>query len=406
MEEILIHPDEHYLFKARAVIPVNRPPIFSGCVEIKDQRIVGIYPYKEVKNARFKAKLIDLEDTVIFPALANVHTHLELSALRFRVLPSGSFVHWLHQLIKKRDSLTPIEITEAARFAIFELWMEGISVVGDVGNTGLTIPLLCESLLRGYYFEEILCFKGKVELKKRQSMDGRIRTTYSAHSPYTVNPIMIQAIKSYTRKHRTPFMIHCAESQEEVDFLLKGEGSLVNLLVSRGKWDGSFSTKGLTPVAYLDSLGVLDENTILVHCVHLTEDDLKILKKRKPTICLCPRSNLYTGAGMPKLPELLACGLRVVLGTDSLASVDRLSIFEEIRTLHTFYPEIPPSELLLMATEIGAQALGFSGACVLEEGAVPDFLVISLSYPLSEDPNEALVEFVHSEKKIIYRVHA
>ncbi len=406
MEEILIHPNEHYLFRAKVVIPVTRPPIFSGCVEIKDQKIVGIYPYKEIKQTPPRAKIIDLEDMVLFPALANVHTHLELSALRFRVLPSGSFINWLHQVIKKRESLTPIEMAESARFALLELWREGISIVGDVGNTGITIPILNESPLRGYYFEEILCFKGKIELKDRQSIHGRIKTTYSAHSPYTVNPIMIQAIKSHTRRHKTPFMIHCAESQEEVDFLLRGEGPLLNLLVSRGKWDENFTAKGLTPVSYLESLGVIDENTILVHCVHLTEDDLKILKKRNPIICLCPRSNLYTGAGIPKLPQLLAYGLRIVLGTDSLASVDRLSIFEEIRTLHAFYPEVPANELLLMATKMGAKALGFDGACQLTEGATPDLLALSLPFPLVEDQEKALIEFIRTEKKIVYRIYA
>jgi cytosine/adenosine deaminase-related metal-dependent hydrolase len=406
MEEILIHPKEHYLFRAKVIIPVTKPPIFSGCVEIKDQRIVGIYSYKELRQASPKAKFIDLEDLVLFPALANVHTHLELSALRFRILPSGSFINWLHQVIKKRETLTPVEMADSARFALLELWREGISILGDVGNTGITIPVLNESPLRGYFFEEILCFKGKIELKDRQSINGRVKTTYSAHSPYTVTPIMIQAIKSYTRRHKTPFMIHCAESQEEVDFLLRGEGPLVNLLVSRRKWDESFTVKGFTPVSYLESLGVLDENTILVHCVHLTEEDLRILKKRNPIICLCPRSNLYTGAGIPKLPQLLACGLRVVLGTDSLASVDRLSIFEEIKTLHSFYPEVPATELLLMATQRGAKVLGFDGACQLTEGATPDLLAISLSFPLIEDPEKALIEFIRAEKKIVYRIHA
>ncbi len=406
MDEIKIYPQETYLLRAKIILSLSSPPIFDGCVEIRDQRIVGIYPFKASSASKSKARFFDLEDLILFPALSNVHTHLELSALKFRLPPTGSFVNWVRNLLKKREELSPLEIQEGANFALQELWKEGVSVVGDVGNTGLTLSLLVQSPFKGYFFQEILCFKGKVELIPREDLSPNLRTTYSAHSAYTVTPIMLQAIKAYCIKRKAPFMIHCGESQEEVEFLKEGTGELAKLLLSRRRIDENYDPPGLSPIAYLERIGILDEQTILVHCVHVSEEDWAILKKRRPIICVCPKSNLFTGAGFPPVPRFLKENLRVVIGTDSLASVDRLSIFEEVRTLHSFYPEIPARTLLLMATKWGAEALGFPTACGMEINSFVDLLGLRVNFPLTQDPEKALIEFIQAEKEVVVRVHA
>lgn len=112
---------------------------------------------------------------VVLPVLTNAHLHLELSALRFRIPPSGKFLLWVRQVIKKRADLTPIEIKESATFALNELLREGIGVIGEVTNSALTVEILSKSPLYGYIFQEIINFKGSSPLSELKDFSPRLR---------------------------------------------------------------------------------------------------------------------------------------------------------------------------------------------------------------------------------------
>jgi len=406
MEEIFCERGNHYLVRAKFVLPISHPLIIDGALEIRDSKILKIGPFRELKREVTQAKLIDLEDLIIMPVLTNAHLHLELSALRFRIPPSGNFLLWVRQVIKKRAQLSPLEMKEGAQFAIKELLKEGIGIVGDVGNTGLSLEPLLNSPICGYLFHEIINFRGeKTNLSPFHETSPYLKITYSAHSPYTVFPLLLRAIKAYNRKRKRLFTIHLAESQEEVIFLKEGRGPIAELLKERGQWNEAFSPKGLSPVKYLDSLEVLDENTLLIHCIHLEEEDYKILAERKAKVCLCPRSNLYTGAGFPVLPLFLRYGIKVCLGTDSLASNDRLSIFEEMKTLYHYYSEVDPLEILKMGTINGAEILGFENWGTLKPSSYANFIAVKLNFPPSEKKEDFLREFLLSEKEVKYRFY-
>ncbi len=406
MEEIFLENRHHLLIRSKYLLPLPQSPLYDGAIEIKDLKIHRIGPYRSLKKEVSKAKLIDLEDLVVLPVLTNAHLHLELSALRFRIPPSGKFLFWVRQVIKKRADLTPIEIKESATFALNELLREGIGVIGEVTNSALTVEILSKSPLYGYIFQEIINFKGSSPLSELKDFSPRFKITYSAHAPYTVSPLLLQVIKSYNRKRKRLFVIHLAESSEEIEFLKQGKGPIAELLKERGQWNESFKAPGISPVKYLESLNALDENTLIVHGIHLEDEDLEILAKRGVKVCVCPRSNLYTGAGFPNLPKMLAYGLTICLGTDSLASNDRLSIFEEIKTLHSFYTEIPPLKLLEMATVNGARILGFEERGSLNFGAWANLLAVATSTPLSNSMDKALEEFLSCEKEVKYRFYA
>lgn len=406
MEEIYLEPYHHFLVRAKFLFPFPQDPLLDGAIEIKNKRVVQIGSYKSLKKESVKAKFIDLEDLVIMPVLTNAHMHLELSALRFRVSSTGKFTLWVRQLLKKREELSPIEIKESAQIAANELLREGIGVIGEISNTALTIDILSNLPLSGYIFQEIISFKGNYNLRDLKDPSSHLKITYSAHAPYTVSPLLLQAIKTYNLKRKKLFILHCAESEEEMEFLEKGKGPLVDLLKERGQWNESFKPPKISPVQYLDSLGVLDENTMLIHVIHLKEEDFKILADRKVKICLCPRSNLYTGAGFPNLPKMLAHNLKIGLGTDSLASNDKLSIFEEVKTLFSFYPEVSPLKLLKIATSDGAAILGFEKYGTLKIGSYANFIALSTSTTLSDLIRKTLEEFIISEKEIKYRFYA
>jgi len=112
-------------------------------------------------------------------------------------------------------------------------------------------------------------------------------------------------------------------------------------------------------VRYADSLGVLHPGLVAAHGVHVDAADRDILARRRVHVVLCPRSNRNLGAGAADLPGLLAAGVPLALGTDSLASVDTLDVLDDAVLLHRSFPQVDPAAILRMATLGGAEALGF-----------------------------------------------
>jgi cytosine/adenosine deaminase-related metal-dependent hydrolase len=106
-------------------------------------------------------------------------------------------------------------------------------------------------------------------------------------------------------------------------------------------------------------MGFLDEHVLVVHGVHLGEDDLERLASKGATLVTCPRGNSLTGAGAPPIGQFFESGVRVAVGTDSLASVPDLNVFAELEEMRRLAPEVPARLLLEAATINGARALGF-----------------------------------------------
>ncbi len=401
MEEVPVSV-KPVLFRAKWVFPMRVPPIENGAVLVSGGRIREVGSFRLLKK-HFSGKVLDLRDLALLPALSNLHAHLELSVLRYRLTPSGSFTSWVKNLIRKRTEYSVNEAKEAAERALKELWREGVGIVADVGNTGLTIPLLRSSRFFGVYFREVIDFRGNTDIKNfpKAEKNGRISFSLSPHSPYSVSPLLIQAIKSWTRRAGLPFSIHVAESPEEVVFVKEGAGPIRSLLEERGQLHPGFEVPGTSPVAYLERLGVLDEATICVHAVQLEPSDIEIMAKRKVKPCLCPRSNIFLGVGLPPLPALLKAGLKPCIGTDSLASNDRLSVFAEMEALRRAYPQVSPEVILLMGTLWGAEAAGIRDLGGIFPGARPELVGIE-SEVSEKDPFGSLLD---SKKHIRIRIY-
>jgi cytosine/adenosine deaminase-related metal-dependent hydrolase len=126
-----------------------------------------------------------------------------------------------------------------------------------------------------------------------------------------------------------------------------------------GVWDDAWTPPRCGPVAYLDQLGLVDDRLIAVHGVQLTDVELERLAAAHATVVTCPRSNSWTGAGAPPIERFYRSGVRVAVGTDSLASVETLNLFDELARMRTIAPTISASTLLETATRTGAEALGF-----------------------------------------------
>jgi cytosine/adenosine deaminase-related metal-dependent hydrolase len=196
-----------------------------------------------------------------------------------------------------------------------------------------------------------------------------------------------------------PTMIHLAESADEVDFCFDSTGRIAEELFKNAGWDEFIPPpRRMSPVAYLDSLGVLTPMTTCVHAVHVTPADVGILRDRGVSIVVCPRSNDRLVVGRPPLMLFRASRIPVAIGTDSLASNDTLSIWDEIRFLFEQNPRIySPEELLSMATIGGAKALHLEGRTgSLEVGKSGDIQVLACSGKVTpENIASSLFETAH-----------
>jgi aminodeoxyfutalosine deaminase len=354
-------------YKARWIYPVDSPPIENGLVGVSAGKIVQVGR----RTATQVGQQVDLGDGVILPALINAHTHLELSALHGRIERGLGFLPWVQQVLTLRGSIKGLESPDAVGASIEKLYQRGNIAVGDWTTgfdgtpVGHTAPLIrCR-------FYEIIGFSGQTlvlpEDLASHGSEGSAGDTsdfisLGAHAPHTTSASLLQAAKKWTRDHRLTLSIHLAESREEAEFLLHGGGPWQALLKERNRWPEGWSAPGLSPVAYLDRLGLLDSRT---QCIHLTlagTEDLKLIKKRQARIVVCPRSNRFITGTLPPLPEMLRLGIRPGLGTDSLASNQDLDLWEEMAFVQRSFSALSPETVLEMATRNGAESLGLGAA--------------------------------------------
>ena len=353
-----------YLYRAPFVVPGNESVIADGAVLTEDGLVTAVGAYAELKEV--DAQLTEYDGHVIVPALVNCHAHLELSHLAALTDASpapGDLTGWIRGLLAGRaGNSDPETVHDEALIALARLYAGGCRAVADIGNSP-------ESRLLGegfktevLFFLELLGLSGEAEesaLASLSGIDGDLRCT--AHAPYSTGPKLIRALKERARIGKNLFPIHVAESAQEIKFLRTGSGPFADFLAERGVEVAAFSAPGMGAVRYLDSLGVLDARTLCVHAVHVEDEEISLLAARGAAICLCPGSNRFLGVGVAPVQKMLTHDIPLVLGTDSLASNPRLSLWREMQVLREDHPDLPPEAVFAMATVNGARLLGLEG---------------------------------------------
>jgi cytosine/adenosine deaminase-related metal-dependent hydrolase len=410
--------------RARWILPIVAPPVRDGWVECENGRVVS------VGTGRAPGAVEDVAssdgDTAILPALVNAHTHLELSWLAGRVPPASSMVEWVQRLLLERGSGTPggnagTRANQAIVDAVSAVRASGTALVGEVTNTLGTAALLEAADVGGVLFHELIGFmmsdpgafvRGawsrvtEVEQRERrrqwlEDAGGGVkvgtpkvssrRGSVVAHAPYSVSPALFGEIAR--RRSDAPLSVHLGESPEEVEFLHTGRGPFRELLEQLGVWDSTWQPPACDPVEYLQRLGYLHDGCLVVHGVHLTQHDLALLREKHAVLVTCPRSNTWVGVGLPPVTRFFDEGLRVAVGTDSLASVGSLSMFDELAELRRIAPEVEAGRLLESATRVGAEALGFPEFGTIAPGQRAVFAAVRVP-PGTTDVEEYLVSGV------------
>ena len=387
-------------------MPIAQPPIPHGWVAVEQGRVIGV---GDESSATVTDQ--DLGDVAILPGLVNAHTHLELSHLHDRVPSSTTFVDWIRGVVASRRNPSGSAAAEqAAGIAegIAQSIRCGTAVVGDISNSLAPFVPLTESALVGVVFYELIRFNapdpvGLVSEACRQidalRPSSRVRASLAAHAPYSGSPSVFEAIRrAIDNRAPAPCSVHLAESRDEVEFMMHGGGHWRRFLEDIGAWDPAWKAPGVTPVEFLDGAGFLAADVLAVHGVQMTAADLARLAARGATLVASPRSNLHTGAGVPPIAEFYASGVRVAVGTDSLASTADLNVFAEIAAMRLLAPQVPASRLLDSATRQGARALGFDADYgTIEVGKVARLLAVSVPSSVV-DVEEWLVSGVEPEQ--------
>lgn len=309
------------------------------------------------------------------PGLVNAHAHLELSD---GLVPGGDgFLGWLGRLAARGADGEREAHGRAAAVSAHDLGTAWLSDVTNVGDTG---PWLRDAGLAGVVHHELLtldaaALPARIKQAAVCDDDATPPVRPSPHALFSTAPALIAAC---LRHGRLPATIHVGEAEDEARFLHDGDGPLADLLDRLGRDWRWWTAPGTSPLATLDALGVLGPRLLLVHGVRLTPEERALAADRGASLCLCPRSNLQIGGVLPDASAWREAGVRLCLGTDSLASTPDLDLLAELATIAS---QLADDALLPLVTSDAADAVGAAGLGRLAAGTAPGVLLLEASEP-------------------------
>jgi aminodeoxyfutalosine deaminase len=388
------------------MVPGGAPWLTDGAVALDDDDTVrAVGPRAEVLR-RFGDATEERAHGVLMPGLVNAHTHLELSVMAGEVEGGAGLVAWAGACMHAGEEHTHEERRDAATRAAAACVRLGTAAVGDVGNGLASLPGIAAAGLRGTIFHELLgsrdartgdaladAARERAAASKRHPWPVGLGYVLAPHAPYSADPRLLRRIFAAAARTGLPTSIHVAEDADELALLRDGSGRWPAVLEAMGV-DVPMRVPRQEPVAYLAGLGAFAAPAppLLVHMVHASANDRRIAREAGAPVVLCPRSNLHIGGRLPDVPALLADGLALAIGTDSLASTPDLSVFAEVAALRAAFPAVPALRWLEAATSGGARALRLEACGALTPGRRPGLIDVGVDVTA---PLESLVRTSH-----------
>ncbi len=374
--------------------------IENGVVCIQDGIIVRVEARVSDTAAYPAEQVIDARDGLVMPGLVNTHAHLPMSLFR-GLADDLPLAEWLSEHIFPAETrhIDPAAVRSGTRLSCLEMLLSGTTTCCDgyffedavaeaVRETGMRAVLahgIIDFPAPGVPDPSENIAAASQYVSRWQNASELIRPSIFCHSPYTCSAATLTRAKSAAREAGVLFQIHVAETRQE--------------------YAQSLSEQGVSPVKYLDRLGVLDEKTLLSHAVWVDTEDIAILASRGCAIAHNPESNMKLASGVAPVPEFIRAGIPVGLGTDGCASNNNLDLFSEMDTaakLHKGFSGDPrvmdARQVLRMATTEGARALGLDKRIgSIETGKEGDIIVIQTRQP-------HLTPMYHPESHLVYAV--
>ncbi len=393
------------LYRARWVLPITTRPIEDGVVAVDGDRIAWV----GARAAAPAGALTDLGDAALMPGLVNAHTHLELTALR-GFLENLDFARWITRLqAVKKAVFDRARMLDAARLGVREGLLSGITTYADTCDSGVALDAMLEAGVRGIMYQEVfgpdpaVAAISMADLAvKIAALRGRatplVRIGVSPHAPYTVSDALYRSVAEYAERNNLPIAVHIAESHDEQELVLKGAGVFADALRRRGIGVDARARSG---IELLEKTGVLQRKPLLIHCVRIDDADIQMAARAGCGVAHCPVSNAKLGHGVAPLLAMQDAGLAVGLGSDSMASNNRMDLLAESRaavfahrTAAGRHDVLNAGAALALATIGGARALGLEDEIgSLEPGKAAD--LAAFPFPPERgpvhDPAAALV---------------
>jgi cytosine/adenosine deaminase-related metal-dependent hydrolase len=376
------------IYRAKYVLAEPDLLLSNAAVHVSsDGRIASIESWKGYPPTG-KVEIVDWGSALIIPGLVNAHAHLELTALHDQLTQFQSFTDWILQLIHKRRLWTKEDFLNSVCAGAEAALQSGTTLVGDVTSSGWGCDSGCSAGLRRVVFEEITALSpANLDSALAQMQERLDRATpdplwihgISPHAPYSVSPELYRRLAGLSRDRELLLTTHIAETSSEIQFLQSGTGEFREFLLRLGVLPEEWQPPQLSPIAYLDSLGVLGPSSVLIHCNYLDQESMNRVLATRSSVVYCPRSHDFFGHDPHPVRQLLDLGINVALGTDSLASNSSLSMLDEMRHLFRTRKDLKPEEIFRAATLNGAAALTFSDVLGrLRQGYWADLAVIRL----------------------------
>ncbi|MBI3392092.1 MAG: amidohydrolase family protein [Nitrospirae bacterium] len=427
---------KRFIIGAKFVVHDAKNILRSGGFLVDSGRVVEVRRFNELCRLSSSIPFTYFSDHVIIPGLVNAHTHIELSALGPPSGPAEGFLDWLIQLVRARSALDPVKRASGFILGLNAALASGTTCIGDIESLGFPPTpaeiesrqtILARSGLRAVSFLEAIGLD-PAEAGKRASCVRRGRpqpgsTTdkahrrllagLSLHAPYSVSDELAARVASLARRYSLPVSVYLLETPFERT--MPGRLRDFRRYCATFNWNSSWlNHRPSSPLDWLGRHGLLNQRTLAVHGVHLNRREIATLARKKISLVLCLRSNLYLHGKLPPIAHLVAQGVPLAMGTDSLASNSSLSLWDEMRAiLDHGRPILTPAAIFSMATEGGARALGLAGvAGALRPGYRADFVIVrpgfrvdnarGLFYNLIRSVREAHVQGVAVDGRMIF----
>ena len=352
-----------------------------GAVAVREGEIVAVGTRDELE-ACDAAETIDASGQLLMPGLVNAHTHLGDSLFRGLVeeLPLEP---WLERLwISERKFVSRESVALGARLALAEMIRSGTTCALDMfwfpeaaadAALGAGFRLATGPIFFDFDGPDGLAIEHRVAVGERwlarYADEPLITPCVQPHNQLTVSPEGLRASRDLADRAGALFHTHCSETATEVR--------------------DTVERFGRTPTAHLDELGLLDERTVLAHCVHLTDDDIARLRRSGAAVLHNPLSNLKLGSGIAPIARLLEEGIPVALATDGPVSSNDLDMWTAMRFagllqrgVHMDPVLTPARDIVRMVTTVGAAALGLGDRIGrLAAGYRADLILVDLARP-------------------------
>lgn len=357
--------------------------IENGAVAIKGEKIVAVGEVDEFLSWDI-SQTIDACKGIIMPGLVNTHTHLPMSL--FKGLADDLPLQvWLDEYIfpAERKYITPESVRIGTLLSCAEMLLSGTTTCCDGYFFEDEIAEAVKACgIRSVLGQGVIDFpapgmpdpKNNISLAiafmdKWQAAVPIINPSIFCHSPNTCSTQTLKKAKTAANDRALLFQIHAAETKSE--------------------WNQVWSQHRASPIEYLDRIGVLDQNTLLVHTVWVDGNDIDIIAKRRAKVSHNPESNMKLASGIAPVPDLLKAGITVGIGTDGCASNNNLDLFSEmditakLHKVNTLDPTVMDARTVIqMATTGGAAAIGLDRQIgSLEPGKEADLIVIDTKNP-------------------------